>query len=156
MFGQILILQIIIQQELQKLTKILPNSLKHSRNWKKEFYRHQHFWLWKQGKTSNPCIKTMLRRKTWKLLIWEEGKLRYVLTKNFNTFMYDHSLHCRKKHFCVYCLQTFITKEILKRRIKDCCKINSKKRSKMPKKMNIFDITNIDLCRFWKQFSIKR
>ena len=37
------------------------------------------------------------------LLIGEEGKRHYVLIKYFNTFMYDHTLHCGRKHvFIVY------------------------------------------------------
>ena len=48
--------------------------------------------------------------------------------------MYDHSLHRGRKHFCRYCLHAFITKEILKRHIKDCFKINGKQRIIMPKK----------------------
>ena len=35
------------------------------------------------------------------LLIGKEGKTHYVLIKYFNTFMYHHTLHHRKKHFCV-------------------------------------------------------
>ena len=42
-------------------------------------------------------------------LIGKEGKKHYVLIKDFNTFMYDHTLHRGKKHFCLYCLQTFST-----------------------------------------------
>ena len=38
--------------------------------------------------------------------------------------MYDHTLHCGKKHFCCYCFQAFSTGEIPKRHIKDCFKIN--------------------------------
>ena len=49
-------------------------------------------------------------------LIGEEGKRHCVLIKDFNTFMYDHSLHCGRKH----CLQALSTEEILKRHIKDC------------------------------------
>ena len=49
--------------------------------------------------------------------------------------MYDHSLHRGRKHFCRYCLHAFITKEILKRHIKDCFKINSKQRIIMSKKV---------------------
>ena len=45
--------------------------------------------------------------------------------------MYDHKLHHGKKH---YCLQAFSTEEILKRRIKDCFKINGKQRIIMPGK----------------------
>ena len=48
--------------------------------------------------------------------------------------MYDHSLHCGRKHFCHYCLHSFITEEILKRRIEDCFKIKDKQTIKMPKK----------------------
>ena len=45
--------------------------------------------------------------------------------------MYDHSLH---SGFVVsYCLDAFITEEILKRHIKDCFKINGKQTIKMPK-----------------------
>ena len=47
--------------------------------------------------------------------------------------MYDHTLHCGRKHFCFYCLQTFSTEEILKRHIKDGFKINGKQRILMPK-----------------------
>ena len=60
------------------------------------------------------------------LLIGEGEKKHYVVIKYFNTFIYDHSLHRGRKHFCRYCLYTFITEEILKRLIKDCFKSNSK------------------------------
>ena len=38
------------------------------------------------------------------LLIREEGKRHYFLIKDFNTFMYEHTLHRGRKHFCRYCL----------------------------------------------------
>ena len=38
-----------------------------------------------------------------------------------------------EKIFCRYCLHAFITEEILKRRIKDCFKINGKQITIMPK-----------------------
>ena len=34
------------------------------------------------------------------LMIGEEGKRYYDLIKNFYAFMYDHLLHCGRKHFC--------------------------------------------------------
>ena len=37
-------------------------------------------------------------------------------------------------HFCRYCLQASSTEEILKSQIKDCFKINDKKRTIMPGK----------------------
>ena len=62
--------------------------------------------------------------------------------KDFNIFMYDHSLHRQKKHFRCYCLQVFSTEEILifsteeilKRHIKDYFKIHCEQEIIMPKK----------------------
>ena len=48
--------------------------------------------------------------------------------------MYDHTLHCRRKRFCRYCLQAFSTEEILTSHIKDWFKINGKQRIIMSKK----------------------
>ena len=36
------------------------------------------------------------------LLIESEGKRHYVLITDFDTFMYDHTLHRGRKHFCRY------------------------------------------------------
>ena len=58
------------------------------------------------------------------LLKGEEGKRYYVLIKDFNTFMYDRTFHCGRKHFCRYCLQALRAAEKLKCHIKDCFKIN--------------------------------
>ena len=48
------------------------------------------------------------------LLIGEEGKRYYVLTKDFNLFRYDHLLHRGIKCFCCYCLQAFKQKKYQK------------------------------------------
>ena len=53
--------------------------------------------------------------------------------KDFNAFMYGHKLQHERKHFCCYYLLSFSTEEILKRYVKDCFKINGKKRIVMPK-----------------------
>ena len=68
------------------------------------------------------------------LLIGEGEKKHYVFIKDFNKFMYDHTLHHGKKYFCRYCLQAFKTAEKLKCHIKDCFKINDKQIIKIPKK----------------------
>ena len=74
-------------------------------------------------------------KKTCRLTIDSRSrKKHYVLVKDFNRFMYDHSLHRERKHFCRYCLHAFITEEILMCYIKDCFKINGKQTIKMPKK----------------------
>ena len=51
--------------------------------------------------------------------------------------MYDHSLHCGRKHFCRK--HAFITEEISERYIKNFFKINSKQRILMPKKVNMLN-----------------
>ena len=67
-------------------------------------------------------------------LMGEERKRHYVLIKDFNTFIYNHTLHCGGKNFCCYCLYTFNTEKILKRHIKNCFKINCKQSIIVPKK----------------------
>ena len=42
------------------------------------------------------------------LVIGEKGKIHYVLIKDINAFIYDHTLHCGRKHFCCYCVQNNI------------------------------------------------
>ena len=46
-------------------------------------------------------------------LIGKERKGQHVPIKDFNTFMYHHTLHCGRKHFLRYCLQAFSLEEIL-------------------------------------------
>ena len=78
--------------------------------------------------------KNVVKKNVDLLLIGEEGKRHYVLIKDSNTFMYDHTLHHGKKHFCRYCLESFGTEETLKRSINDFFKINGKQRIIMLKK----------------------
>ena len=70
----------------------------------------------------------MLWRKTCWSIINRRRKEILFFIKDFNTFMYDHTLHRGKKHFSCYCLQALSTKGILKYHIKDCFKINGKKK----------------------------
>ena len=53
------------------------------------------------------------------LLIREESKRNCVLIKDFNTFMYDHSLHRERKDFYCCFLQAFSIEQTLKRHIKE-------------------------------------
>ena len=78
------------------------------------------------------------------LLIEEKGKKRYVCIRDFNTFVYNHTLHCRKKSFCRYCLPVFSTEEILKHHLKDSFKINGKQRIIMPKKGKYVKLKNYE------------
>ena len=47
------------------------------------------------------------------LLVGEGEKKHTVLIKDLNTFMYDHTLYCERKHFCCHCLKAFTTAEKL-------------------------------------------
>ena len=78
------------------------------------------------------------------ILIGEKGKRHYVLIKDFNTSIYDHTLHRGKKHFCRNRLQAFSTEEILKSHIKDCSKINGKQRTLMLKKGEFVKFKNYE------------
>ena len=68
----------------------------------------------------------------------EKNIFSNVLIKNFNTFMYDHSLWSfitsYKKTFLPSLFTCFITEVILNSLIKSCFKLNSRKRIIMPKK----------------------
>ena len=55
-----------------------------------------------ENKERNLCIKTCCEEKHVDLsLIGEKGKGHFVLIKDFNTFMYNHTLHSRKNIFAV-------------------------------------------------------
>ena len=71
-------------------------------------------------------LKKCLEEKHVDLLLIGEGEKKYyVLIDDFNRFIKDNSLQREKKtHFYRYCLNSFITEEILKRYIKDFFKIN--------------------------------
>ena len=47
------------------------------------------------------------------LLITEKGKSHYVFIKDFNRFVFSTIKRKGKKHYCMSCLQSFITEEIL-------------------------------------------
>ena len=60
------------------------------------------------------CVsKDAVNKNVDLFLIGKKGKRCYVLIKDFNTFMYDHTLYHGRKQFC-YCLHALSTKEILK------------------------------------------
>ena len=78
-------------------------------------------------------------------LIREEGKRKYAIIKDFNTFMCDYILHLGRKHFCQYFLQAYRTAEISKFHIKNCFKINSKQRIKMSQKGKCVRFKNYEI-----------
>ena len=84
-----------------------------------------------ENKEKHPIYvsKQCCEEKHVDLLLYEEGgEKHYLLIEDFNTFMFDYSLHGGRKHFCCYSLNSFVTEEILKHNIKDCFKINGKQK----------------------------
>ena len=67
------------------------------------------------------------------LLLIEKGeKQHYVLIKHYNTFMYNQTKHKCRKHFCMYCLQCFISEDVLNNHKENCITINGAQSIKMP------------------------
>ena len=67
------------------------------------------------------------------LLITKDEKKHYVLIKDFNAFMYNHSKYKERKHFCMYCLQCFSSERILANHVNNCLTINGAQAINMPK-----------------------
>ena len=66
------------------------------------------------------------------LLITNGKKQHYVLIKDFNKFMYNQTKHKCRKHFCMYCLQCFISEKALNYHKENCITINGAQSIKMP------------------------
>ena len=66
------------------------------------------------------------------LLITKDEAMHYCLITDFNKFMYNQTKHKEKKHFCMYCLQCFSSKRILKEHGENCIEINGAQSIKMP------------------------
>ena len=58
------------------------------------------------------------------LLITEKDKSHYVFIKDFTRLMFSRTKHKDKKHYCMSCLQSFTTEEILFNLKKQCLLIN--------------------------------
>ena len=58
-------------------------------------------------------IKFILYTFQKNLTITEQGKSHYVFLKDFNRLMFSRAKHKDKRHYCMSCLQSFITEEIL-------------------------------------------
>ena len=77
------------------------------------------------------------------LLITKDENKHYVLIKDFNKFMYQQTKHKERKHFCMHCLQCFISERVLNNHKENCIIINGKQAINMPKKgENMLKYTN--------------
>lgn len=106
----------------------------------------------------------MLKRKTYWFLIDRKKREKNVLIKDFSTFMYDYTIHLRRKTFDCYSLEAFRTAGTLKCHIHEGFKINAKIRLRCQKRWTCYiqkfikenKLTIFDLCIFWKNFSSKK
>ena len=77
------------------------------------------------------------------LLLITEGEVKhYCLLKDFDKFMYNQTKHKERKHFCMFCLQCFSSKEHLEKHTVDCVVINGKQAIKMPEPGSKIAFTN--------------
>ena len=84
------------------------------------------------------------------LLITKDKKRHYVLIKDFNAFMYNQTKHKNKNHFCMYCLQCFLSENILVKHTNNCLTISDAQAINMPKQGdNILKFNN-----FYKQLPV--
>ena len=75
-------------------------------------YENEIYPLYLSKKSYNQTLKL--------LLITEKDKPYYVFIKYFNRSMFSRTKSKGKKHHCMYCLQSFTTKEILSNHKKKC------------------------------------
>ena len=80
------------------------------------------------------------------LLIIKGKEQHYVISKDFNKFMYNQTKHKERKHFCVYCLQCFRYEKALINYKENCITIKSAQAIKMPKADGIFRNCNKGLA----------
>ena len=93
------------------------------------------------------CQEILLKKHVDLLLIKEKSKKHYVLIKDFDTFMYDYTLHRSRKQFCHYCLQALSTEKILKSHINDWFKINGNQMIGMSKESEYVRFKNYERKR---------
>ena len=62
-----------------------------------------------------------------------EGSLHYVLIKDVNRMLYSVSKHGHKQHFCLHCLHSCTSKEVLEKHKETCLQVNGTQATKLPK-----------------------
>ena len=66
------------------------------------------------------------------LYIEKDEKQHYAYIKDFNRLMFKFTKHKGSKHFCMYCLKNFYSKESLAKHQKDCIIINGVQAIELP------------------------
>ena len=63
------------------------------------------------------------------LLIYDEDKSHYVFIKDLNSLMHRKTKRKGRKHFCMHCLQSFTTEEVLNNHKEKCLTVNGTQKS---------------------------
>ena len=63
----------------------------------------------------------------------DAGNLHYVLIKDVNRMLYSVSKHEHKQHFCLHCLHSCTSKEVLEKHKETCLQVNGTQATKLPK-----------------------
>ncbi|CAB3999568.1 Gastrula zinc finger [Paramuricea clavata] len=67
------------------------------------------------------------------LLGGSEGNNHYVLIKDVNRMLFSVSKHTNKKHFCLHCLHSCVSKEVLEKHKETCLEVNGTQAVNLPK-----------------------
>ncbi|CAB3987823.1 Gastrula zinc finger [Paramuricea clavata] len=62
-----------------------------------------------------------------------EGSRHYVLIKDVNRMLFSVSKHTNKKHFCLHCLHSCVSKEVLEKHKETCLEVNGTQAVNLPK-----------------------
>ncbi|CAB3979147.1 Gastrula zinc finger, partial [Paramuricea clavata] len=62
-----------------------------------------------------------------------EGNNHYVLIKDVNRMLFSVSGYTHKKHFCLHCLHSCVSKEVLEKHKETCLEVNGTQATKLPK-----------------------
>ena len=62
-----------------------------------------------------------------------EGSLHYVLIKDVNRMLYSVSKHEHKQHFCLHCLHSCVSEEVLEKHKETCLQVNGTQATKLHK-----------------------
>ena len=101
------------------------------------------FWVIKIEKNFQSTFQKIFLRHLDLLLTEKEVHSQNAFIKDFNTFMYNQTLHHDRKHFGCYCLQSFSAAQLLEEHVNDCFEFNSKQMIKMTKEGETVKFKNI-------------
>ena len=77
-------------------------------------------------------------------MLCDDSKEHYVWIKNFSRLCYNVTKHNEKKYFCMYCINSFSSEDVLNRHEEECKKFNGSQAVEMPKSGEVVKFTNYE------------